>query len=107
MKICFAIPAADVVTQLHWWTMKPAFDSLISLEIYRKFGGSSPGVGPTVGHVSLATGVGIICRGGADSDAEVPVDPLHGRPGNSIESAIVVVSSVSDFGFVVLPIKPS
>ena len=107
MKICFAIPAADVVTQLHWWTMNPVFDSRISSEMYLKFGGSSPGVGPGVGDIAVATGVGNIGREGTDSDAEVPVDPLHGRPGSSIESAIVVVSSVSNFDFVVLPIKPS
>ena len=107
MKICFAIPATDVVTQLHWWTMNPVFDSRISSEMYLKFGGSSPGVGPGVGDIAVATGVGNIGGEGTGSDAEAPEEPLQGRPGSSIESAIVVVSSVSDFGFVVLPIKPS
>ena len=75
--------------------------------MYLKFGGSSPGVGPGVGDIAVATVVGNIGGEGTGSDAEAPVDPLQGRPGSSIESAIVVVSSVSDFGFVVLPIKPS
>ena len=87
--------------------MKPVLDSRMSPEIYLKFGGSSPGVGPRVGVIAVATGVGIIGREGADSDAEAPVEPLQGKSGSSIESAIVVVSSVSDFGFVALPIKPS
>ena len=75
--------------------------------MYLKFGGSSPGVGPGVGDIAVATGVGNIGGEGTGSDAEAPEEPLQGRPGSSIESAIVVVSSVSDFGFVALPIKPS
>ena len=87
--------------------MKPVVDSRMSPEIYLKFGGSSPGVGPGVGIIAVATGVGIIGREGADSDAEVPVGPLPGRPDRSIDSAVVVVSSVSTLDLGVLPSKTS